>query len=745
MSRPLDVITLRGLAAEAIHGVLPEEHLAAQPFVVDLRIWLDASEAARSDEIGRTVSYADIAEEVAGILTGEPVRLLETLGQRIAEAILSHERVLGVEVTVHKPRAPIARPFSDVSVTVRRGQIGAPQSSAPETEAELAAPLLPRPAGRRSERDDADAPDSASPTDGSAPEDAVHAVAGADPARTITDPPCEDAAPVRVVLALGGNIGDAPSILARAVESLVDSDRIEVVDVSPLLRTSAVLDEGQEPQEDYWNAVVLARTRLDPHGVLELARALESDAGRVRVEHWGPRTLDVDLIDYDGLSFEDEELSLPHPRAAERAFVLAPWLMVDEDARLGGRSVAELLGRAPDARGIIDAVDDWLLDAGSVKAESDALLARGRREAPEHEHPEDFGALSPEAEPPAHPDAAGAVSAGIAPLSDPAPAPEERTTRLDFMPDASREGLAPSAAGEDLVWRRLWERWSRPMSVEELEALAAPADDAGAQIGSEPSPEAQPQSPAGRSPAEESQPRAGEAQGAAESAPSGIASAEDPADSALEPAPLVTSAEAAPAGPEAADEPTAPEEVAEAREETAARAGEPGPRPDEAPRPEAEAPAVEERRPRPRWFPLLGRSESKKDARENRSRREDAGRTAPSSQPDAQETPTDPAPVPEAPEDPAPQRHEAHRGLPSWDFGRGDLRIVDEPGAVTIDVETDAPRTAPRRSIVDPGLPPDALRGPVADTETTTTGVLRKVVVRPSTTGQIPIFKDRDR
>lgn len=737
MSRPLDVITLRGLAAEAIHGVLPEEHLAAQPFVVDLRMWLDASEAARSDEIERTVSYADIAEEVAGILNGEPVRLLETLGLRIADAVLAHERVLGVEVTVHKPRAPIAQPFSDVSVTVRRGRIGAPQSSAPETEAELAPALLPRPADQRAVSDDAGTP-------GPSPLSAG-----------VLD---AEAAPVRVVLALGGNIGDAPSILARAVESLVDSDRIEVVDVSPLLRTSAVLDEGQEPQEDYWNAVVLARTRLDPHGVLELARALESDAGRVRVEHWGPRTLDVDLIDYDGLSFEDEELSLPHPRAAERAFVLAPWLMVDEDARLGGRSVAELLSRAPDSQGIIDAVDDWLIDAGSVKAESDALLARGRQEAPEHERPEDFGALSPETEPPAHPDAAGGAPAGTAPLSDPAPAPEERTTRLDFMPDASREGLAPSDTGEDLVWRRLWERWSRPMSVEDLEALAAPAEGAGARTGSVPSPEARAQSPAGRSPAEESQPRAEETRSAAESAPSGIASAEDPADSALEPAPLVTPAQAAPAGPapeedapsdepsgpEAADDSTAPEEVAEAREEAAESAAEPAARPDEAPRPEAEAPAVEERRPRPRWFPLLGRSESKKDARENRSRREDAGRTAPSSQPDAQETPTDPAPVPEAPEDPAPQPHEAHRGLPSWDFGRGDLRIVDEPGAVTIDVETDAPRTAPRRSIVDPGLPPDALRGPVADTETTTTGVLRKVVVRPSTTGQIPIFKDRD-
>ena len=90
---------------------------------------------------------------------------------------------------------------------------------------------------------------------------------------------------------------------------------------------------------------------------------------------------------------------------------------------------------------------------------------------------------------------------------------------------------------------------------------------------------------------------------------------------------------------------------------------------------------------------------------------------------------------------------EEHRDLPSWDFARGDVRIVDEPTPRTLHVEAEAsaaPESTVRRSIMDPELHSQSLRADVADTENTKTGLLRKIVVRPSTTGQIPIFKDRD-
>ena len=242
--------------------------------------------------------------------------------------------------------------------------------------------------------------------------------------------------------------------MAAAVEALVDSPEVDVLDVSPLLRTCPVLAEGQEPQADYWNAVVLMETLLDPYEVLELARELEAEAGRVRSEHWGPRTLDVDVIDYEGCTLAEGDLILPHPRAATRAFVLAPWLMVDEDAHLGENSVAELLRCAPDADGIIDAVDEWLLEPGSVIAESDALLETAHNETPDETHTtQPLGSSKTSA--------SSTVSSSR--LST--------TTRLDFMPAELREGLAPSGEGDDLVWRRLWERWSQPMTEDALAAV----------------------------------------------------------------------------------------------------------------------------------------------------------------------------------------------------------------------------------------------------------------------------------
>jgi 2-amino-4-hydroxy-6-hydroxymethyldihydropteridine diphosphokinase len=144
-----------------------------------------------------------------------------------------------------------------------------------------------------------------------------------------------------VVLALGSNLGDRLANLQRGVDALCAGPGLEDVALSPVYETAPV---GGPAQPDYLNAVLTAATPLPARGVLDRARAAEAALRRVRDERWGPRTLDVDVIVYDDEVSDDPELTLPHPRAHERAFVLAPWHDLDPEAAIPGRGrVAGLL------------------------------------------------------------------------------------------------------------------------------------------------------------------------------------------------------------------------------------------------------------------------------------------------------------------------------------------------------------------------------------------------------------------
>jgi dihydroneopterin aldolase len=103
--------------------VFPEDRERGQTFVVDLVLGLDTRPAAAEDDLTRTVHYGIVAEEVAALVAGDPVDLIETLAERIAESCLRHERVEEVEVCVHKPEAPITVPFDDVTVTITRSRV----------------------------------------------------------------------------------------------------------------------------------------------------------------------------------------------------------------------------------------------------------------------------------------------------------------------------------------------------------------------------------------------------------------------------------------------------------------------------------------------------------------------------------------------------------------------------------------------------------------------------------------------
>ena len=115
-----DVLVLRGLRARGNHGVLPEERRTGQVFVVDAVIHLDTSEAAAADDLTKTVDYADLAHRLVAIVGGEPVQLIESLADRLAACCLEDPRVARVELTVHKPEAPIGLDFDDVEMTVVR-------------------------------------------------------------------------------------------------------------------------------------------------------------------------------------------------------------------------------------------------------------------------------------------------------------------------------------------------------------------------------------------------------------------------------------------------------------------------------------------------------------------------------------------------------------------------------------------------------------------------------------------------
>jgi dihydroneopterin aldolase len=115
-----DRISLTGLSATGFHGVFESERREGQTFIADVTIELDTSAASRTDDVADTVDYSSIATRVVANLTGEPVNLIETLAQRIATDILGTYLVTAVEVTIHKPQAPLAQVFADVSVSIRR-------------------------------------------------------------------------------------------------------------------------------------------------------------------------------------------------------------------------------------------------------------------------------------------------------------------------------------------------------------------------------------------------------------------------------------------------------------------------------------------------------------------------------------------------------------------------------------------------------------------------------------------------
>lgn len=695
------IIALKGLGAMANHGVYDFERDRNQRFSADIVMWVET--AGTTDDIAATVSYADIADEAMAVLTGSAVDLIETLAETIASRVMRHEGVVGTEVTVHKPDAPIDHPFADVSVTVRAGQTDAmPLSLSLKGiyEAEDGSVLT----GEIEAYGRAQAPSPAEQEQsGALPTRRDVQAAHAAPVHDETRP--EHLRSRRVVLAIGGNLGDVPVTLMHTVEALSYMEGFQIDDVSPIMRTKPVLAPGQAPQPDYWNAVVVGSAIATPDELFAQTSRIERELGRERHERWGARTVDIDIIQIEGLASSDPVLTLPHPRAKERAFVLAPWLLCDPDAILEGVGrVSDLLAHTPDREGIIDAVDDWLEDPAAVMADSDQLLAQ-RAEQASADMRELIEALTGE----------------ISQVSDLVTRPGESADPVEIP--------APHAVLED--------------SGDDIEEAAAPAQASAPASAQAEEPEAaRVSAEAAPAPAPRASiwSRLSAVQESGEAARVDVPEASEP--EASEPASHdvdVPEAEGSAAqSASQADEPDADPQAAVSQGE--APAGEaatapavPGPPHRQRRRRADDAKASS----RPSWHPV---SSVPADSPAGRMTRKIGTGTY---KPSGTEKPRW-APVFES------KREESRSkiALPDWNFSVGashDVRVVDDRSGLAHDDE--APKATVhadgRSTILAPGLPDNTPVGPIPEDEATQTGILRRVVVRPTMTGAIPIVKRR--
>ncbi|MDR0848177.1 MAG: 2-amino-4-hydroxy-6-hydroxymethyldihydropteridine diphosphokinase [Propionibacteriaceae bacterium] len=259
---------VQGISVWAHHGVFDFERRDGQEFTVDVDWWGDFEAPESSDVLQETIDYGQVASLVSEVVSGEPVDLIETLAGRVVDALLGRFCMEYVQVSVHKPHAPLEVEFQDVVYTTGvRSQV----EQRPKRE---------------------------------------------------------------VVYSLGSNIEPRRAYLQFAVTALATTPGIENARVSPVYETAAV---GEIEQDDFLNVVLIADTTMAAKELLHRGSSIEQLARRTRDVAHGPRTLDVDLIAVGDEQIDTQELTLPHPRAHERAFVLIPWLALNPNATLPGQ------------------------------------------------------------------------------------------------------------------------------------------------------------------------------------------------------------------------------------------------------------------------------------------------------------------------------------------------------------------------------------------------------------------------
>lgn len=245
----MDVISLKGLKVYAYHGVLESEKEKGQEFFLDFKLFLDTREAGKTDDLDKTVNYAELAEYAVKLFTEEKFDLIETAANKLADGLLEkYELLRKVRVRVNKPYAPIGLPFENVSVEVTRGWKTA-------------------------------------------------------------------------FVAVGSNMGDSEAIIGRGLNRIKERTDVRLIKEAPLIRTKPY---GGVEQADFLNGMWQLETLLSPEELLEVLNGIEKEEKRERLIHWGPRTLDLDIIYYEDVVMNTERLTIPHRDMENRTFVLEP-------------------------------------------------------------------------------------------------------------------------------------------------------------------------------------------------------------------------------------------------------------------------------------------------------------------------------------------------------------------------------------------------------------------------------------
>lgn len=249
-----DRIEIKALKFHAYHGCFNFEKEKGQDFFLDITLVADLAEAGRSDDLEDTINYANVVETAKEAFTKKAFNLIEAAAESVAYAVLnSFSKVREIEITVHKPQAPVEEQFEDISVTIRRKR---------------------------------------------------HVV----------------------FIAVGSNMGDSKATIGKAKEALMAVEGCKMLRESSLITTKPY---GGVEQDDFTNAMWKISTLLNPFELLDKLNEIEASLGRERLIHWGPRTIDLDIIYFDDLVINSKRLTIPHVDMANRDFVLLPLLEVD--------------------------------------------------------------------------------------------------------------------------------------------------------------------------------------------------------------------------------------------------------------------------------------------------------------------------------------------------------------------------------------------------------------------------------
>jgi dihydroneopterin aldolase / 2-amino-4-hydroxy-6-hydroxymethyldihydropteridine diphosphokinase len=265
-----DHVYINGLRVMVLIGVLPHEREAPQPIQIDVDVEVDLARAGMSDDLHDTVNYGAMCDAIAQLARASSDLLLERLAQRVAECALGFVGVEVAHVTITKLHPPIDEQLDSTAIKITRTQVDV------KNKVELGG---------------------------------------------------LDGDQHTAVIALGSNLGDRVAHLSFAISQMHLLGQLQAQ--SSVYETDPV--GGPDNQGPYLNMAVVLITRLDPYALLRQLHAIESAAHRERIERWGPRTLDLDVIFYDDIAIVDQNLTIPHPRWSERRFVLAPLADVAPD------------------------------------------------------------------------------------------------------------------------------------------------------------------------------------------------------------------------------------------------------------------------------------------------------------------------------------------------------------------------------------------------------------------------------